>query len=555
MSKKIFRTMVSMAIGVLLVTVVSIIPILYGYFDEYSRKEFSHEAQFLAKGVQRGGMEYLDSLPKTDHRITWIDPKGTVRYDSHHEDEFENHADRPEVKKAIQDGVGIADRKSDTLGKRMVYYAIRLKDDSILRLSIPQSSLTAMVFGVLQPILIIFFVLVVASFLLANALSKRIVKPINEMNLSSAKDDPVYEELSPLVRRIHSQRIAMKQQNETLEGKQRELEMIMGHMREGLILVDPDMAVVSINDSALKLLETPKIDVYSSVLMVHRSLEFQEFVEEVLGGVPKEMEISFPGRVCHLIGSPTYDADGNRIGAVILVLDVTEKAEREMLRREFTANVSHEMKTPLTSISGFAELLKNGMVKPEDVPRFSETIYNEAQRMIQLVSDILELSVYDEKRNVPMESVDVMPVLKQAVDDLKSKADAKHVTVALRGPEITMCGNRKSLYEIAHNLLENAIKYNKDGGSVIIRTLDEPDRVGFRVADTGIGIAPEDQDRVFERFYRVDKSRSSEYEGTGLGLSIVKNAAASIGATVDLKSRPGEGTEFTVSRHRNMKNG
>ncbi len=547
MTKRIFRNIFAVAICVFLASVCLFMAVLYDYFSAVQQSQMRVQLDFASQGVLNEGIDYFDGLDTKEYRITWIGTDGSVLYDSASEaEEMENHFAREEVKKALAEGYGDSSRYSSTLMERYFYSAKRLTDGTVLRISVAQNSLLVLTLGMLQPICVIFAVAVILSLVLASRLSKKIVKPLNDLNLDEPLSNREYEELSPLLRRIDMQQRQIRNQTAQLKQKQNEFETLTGGMAEGLVLLDSKGFIVSINPAAEALLQTDFSAIGKNILSVNRSPKLAALLETAGSGKYAEKTMELNGGTYQISANPV--TDGSKIpGVVLLMLNITEKEKAEQMRREFTANVSHELKTPLQTISGYAELLAGGIVKAEDVPRFSGQIYAESQRMVQLIGDIIDLSHLDEgSEDMQWESIDLYTLAGTVVDSLKSEAEKANISVELQGESVVLYGVPQLLESIVYNLCDNAIKYNRTGGTVCVMVKNEGKSVILSVADTGIGIPQEDKERIFERFYRVDKSHSKAIGGTGLGLSIVKHACAYLGAKVELQSEVGKGTIVTV---------
>lgn len=547
MTKRIFRTIFIVAVGVFLSSAVLFMTVLYDYFSAVGQNQLHAQIDLAAQGVLHEGIEYFDGLEAQNYRITWIGTDGSVLYDSMSDaDNMENHFEREEVKEALAKGYGESSRYSATLTERYLYSAKRLPDGTVIRLSVTQNSLLLLTLGILQPMIILFAVAIVLSAFLASGLSKKIVKPLNELDLDKPLDHGGYDELSPLLRRIDTQQRQIRRQKEELERKQSEFEAVTGGMMEGILLLNPKGIVLSINRAASKLFDTDSLAVGKDILSVNRSLALTEFLHKAEDGRHTEAVMEFGSGKYQLTASPVT-ANNEVLGIVVLLLDVTEKEKAEQMRREFTANVSHELKTPLHTISGCAELLSNGMVKPEDIVDFSKRIYTEAGRMVRLVEDILKLSHLDEGADdMKREETDLFVLADPVITALMPEAEKVGVKTELRGESAVLLGIPQLLESIVYNLCDNAIKYNRKGGSVSVTVRNEEEFVILSVVDTGIGIPEEHKERIFERFYRVDKSHSKEIGGTGLGLSIVKHAARLHEAEIDLQSTVNGGTAVTV---------
>ena len=547
MTKRIFRAICLVALAVFLASVTLIMGILYDYFSRVQQDQLRIEAGLAARGVEENGKAYFDGLDTQSYRITWIGADGTVLFDSKSDaDAMENHLEREEVKQAMVSGFGHSSRYSSTLMERLLYSAQRLEDGSVIRLAITQNSVLTIVLGMIQPILLVSLVAVILALVLASRVSKTVVRPLNELNLDEPLNNEGFDELSPLLRRIDSQQRQLKGQALELKQKKDEFLAVTSNMSEGLVLLNAGGMILSINNAALNILGADKSCVGEDMLTVNRSLEMQQLLEQAKNGKRSETKLRLSGREYQLDASPII-SKGNTGGVALLLFDITERENAEQLRREFTANVSHELKTPLHSISGCAELMKNGLVKPEDTARFAGQIYSEAQRLIHLVEDIIHLSRLDEgAEDMQRERIDLYALSDSVIDSLGNEAKENKVSLELCGGPAYVWGVRQLVSGMVYNLCDNAIKYNRENGSVKLTVSSEGDYAVLNVSDTGIGIPPEHQSRVFERFYRVDKSHSKEVGGTGLGLSIVKHSAMVHNAKIDLQSTQGKGTSITL---------
>ena len=547
MTKKIFKAIMFVCALVLAVGLAAVMGILYRNFDRQMRKELSKEAAYLAYGVEQQGLNYLKNIKDKSARITYIDQDGTVLFDNEADvSEMKNHSDRTEFQKAEKYGAGESSRYSDTLSEKTIYYALRLKDGTVLRVSGTQDSVLALVENLIFPLCGLLCLMLILSGIMASAISKRIVKPINELDLESPEENLIYEELSPLLSKIHRQNREIQNQLELAKQQQEEFALITENMQEGLIVIDKYTMILSANSSAWNLFHMDRVCQGESVYCLDREEEFRHAIEQVLSGEHTELVLKLNGSDIQLIANPVI-RDKKTEGAVVLLVNVTEKLERESLRREFSANVSHELKTPLTSISGFAEIMQSGLVKCEDIPQFAGRIYKESQRLLQLVEDVIQISQLDEeKTSYTWEPVDVYQVCKNAFESLKEKAKRLNVHLYICGEYMKMEAVRTLLEEAVYNVCDNAIKYNRNDGSVSVFLTQTAQEIQIVVKDTGVGIPKEDQDRVFERFYRVDKSHSKEIGGTGLGLSIVKHAVGALKGSVILRSEEGNGTEICM---------
>ena len=552
MTKRIFRTVFVVAISIFIASAVLFMTVLYDYFSGIQQNQLRMQIDLASQGVEDEGLDYLKNLNIKDYRVTWIGTDGKVLYDSISEaDEMENHFEREEVKEALSEGYGASSRYSSTLTQRYLYGAKRLPDGTVIRLSVTQNSLLILTLGMLQPIMIIFVIAIILSAFLASRLSKKIVKPLNELNLDKPLDNNGYDELSPLLRRIDTQQKEISRQSEELRQRQNELEVMTSAMSEGIILLNNRGTVLSINKAAAKLFGTDCFCIGEDIVSINRSLELAQLLNRAKNGEHSERVVELGCGRYQMMASPVIS---NNIvsGIVLLILDVTEKEKAEQLRREFTANVSHELKTPLHTISGSAELLANGMVKPEDIPIFLKRIYSETQRMIQLVEDIIRLSHLDEgAEDMKWDMVDLYAVAEETINSLADEAESNGIKFELYGETVLINGIRQLLQEIIYNLCDNAIKYNCRGGSVSVGVKNENEFAVLTITDTGIGIPAEHQERIFERFYRVDKSHSKEIGGTGLGLSIVKHDAKLHNAEIELHSIVNKGTEITIKFPKN----
>ena len=547
MTKKIFKSIMFVCALVLAVGLAAVMGILYSNFNGQMRKELSKEAAYLSYGVEQQGVDYLKNIKDKSARITYIDQDGTVLFDNEADvSEMKNHSDRTEFQKAEKYGAGESSRYSDTLSEKTIYYALRLKDGTVLRVSGTQDSVLTLVENLIFPLCGLLCLMLILSGIMASAISKRIVKPINELDLESPEENQIYEELSPLLSKIHRQNREIQNQLELAKQQQEEFSLITENMQEGLIVIDKYTMILSANSSAWNLFHMDRVCQGESVYCLDREEEFRHAIEQVLSGEHTELVLKLNGSDIQLIANPVI-RDKKTEGAVVLLVNVTEKLERESLRREFSANVSHELKTPLTSISGFAEIMQGGLVKCEDIPQFAGRIYKESQRLLQLVEDVIQISQLDEeKASYVWEPVDVYQICKNAFESLKEKAKRLNVHLYICGERMKMEAVRTLLEEAVYNVCDNAIKYNRNDGSVSVFLTQTAQEIQIVVKDTGVGIPKEDQDRVFERFYRVDKSHSKEIGGTGLGLSIVKHAVGALKGSVILRSEEGNGTEITL---------
>ncbi len=547
MTKRIFRSICLVAIAVFLASVAIFLGVLYDYFGNVQQSGLRAQTELAAQGVQTMGAEYFEGLAPQDLRISWISADGGVLYDSEADSsEMENHLAREEIREALQTGYGESSRYSVTLMERTLYSAKRLPDGTVLRLSVAQSTLLTLLLGMMQPITIIMAIAVALSFFLAYRLSRHITEPLNRLNLDDPLNNEGYDELSPLLRRLDVQQRQIRKQEKELRQKQEEFEAVTENMAEGILLLNIKGMILGINRAAASLFGTTRACIGQHILSVNRSTEISELLSGIEKGVRTEKIIDLNGGKYQFAASPVSES-GNISGAVLLMLDVTEKEQAEQMRREFTANVSHELKTPLHTIAGCAELLENGVVRPEDTARFYAQIRGEAGRMISLVEDIIRLSHLDEGADdMKREEVDLYALAAETVKSLSGEAENAGVSVSVDGEHAAVDGIPQLLESIVYNLTDNAIKYNRQGGTVTVSVGRLAGAVCLSVSDTGIGIPPKHRERIFERFYRVDKSRSKELGGTGLGLSIVKHAARLHDAKIELQSTEGEGTAIRV---------
>ena len=546
MTKKIFQSILLVAGCVLLASLLIIMGFLYDYFGGVEENQLRDELSLAAAAVEDGGTDYLSQLTADRYRLTWIAADGSVLYDTKTDAEsLENHASRAEVSQALATGIGESTRYSSTLMEKTMYYAQRLDDGTVLRISISRATVGMIAVGMIQPLLIVLIVALILSGLLARRLSRRIVDPLNSLDLEHPLDNDAYEELSPLLKRIHRQHVEIQTQLRELREKTDEFTQITGSMREGLVLLDEHGSILSINAAAQALFGADAQCVGRDFLTIERSHEISAAIQAAAADGHSEVRAERAGRVFQFDIS-RITSDGKFLGTVILAFDITEQEFAERNRREFTANVSHELKTPLQGIIGSAELIENGMVKPDDLPRFVGHIHAEAAHLVTLIDDIIRLSQLDEGDAMPTEPVDLLAVSQEAAENLHDAAAARNVTVSVTGQPAVLPGVRRLIYEIVYNLCDNAIKYNRDGGRVDVTVAADAGGSSITVADTGIGIAPEHQSRVFERFYRVDKSHSKASGGTGLGLSIVKHAVQYHHGRIELESTPGTGTTIRV---------
>ena len=545
MTKKIFKAIALVAGIMLIACLLIIVDCLYEYFCSVQENELKDMLDVASKAVSSDGSSFLTRLKSNRFRLTWIAADGSVIYDTQ-TGELENHMERAEVKEAMQNGEGESRRYSSTLMEKTIYYAKRLDDGTVLRISTSSATAGKLLLGMLRPIVIVLIAALVLSLIFADRLAKRIVEPLNGLDLDRPLENDAYEELSPLLNRINRQHMQIARQLEDLNKKKDEFEQITESMQEGLVLLDQKGTILSINKAARSLFLANEECIGKDFITIERSYGVISAIQQAVRSGHAEERMEQGGRIYQL-DITRIESAAKPVGAVILSFDITEQENAEQNRREFTANVSHELKTPLQGIIGSAELIENGMVKPEDMPRFVGHIRTEAQRLVTLIADIIRLSQLDEGHELPMEGVDMLCVASDAAAQLKAAAEAKHISMSIEGEACTVYGARSLLYEVAYNLIDNAIKYNRENGVVDIKVSRENKKVKLTVSDTGIGIAPEHQQRIFERFYRVDKSPSKASGGTGLGLSIVKHAVQYHHGEIKLKSELNKGSEITVA--------
>ena len=547
MTNKIFKSIFSVAITVLVSSLLIVSGTLYHYFTTLEQQNLKDELKLIANATQQLGDDYFKGLDADHYRITWINHDGVVLYDSHaDETTMENHLVREEVKEAFAYGTGDSVRHSETLMEKTIYEAILLEDGTVMRISINQQTIWLLLLKMVQPILIIFVISIIASALMAQYMARKITEPINNLNLDKPLDNEVYDEISPLIRRIHSQQKEITDQIETLKNKQEEMNQITNNMNEALLMLDDRGKILSINPAALKLFEMYEEPIGEDVLVVNR--------KENMRNAIKEAKQSGTSYFREEINGKTYQFEVNRIdthldlkGFVIIAFDISEEVNAEKNRKEFTANISHELKTPLQTIVGYTELIKNEIIKPENTPTYINKIYKEANRLNQLIEDIIRLSQLDEQQVVTTNVVSLKRIANEVVNELEETASLKNVKLnVLSEDDICINGSEMLLHEIIYNLCDNAIKYNKQDGYVNVSIYEKDNHVCLEVEDGGIGIGKEHHEKIFERFYRVDKSHSKKSGGTGLGLSIVKNAVKYHQGTIDIESELEIGTKITV---------
>lgn len=548
MTKRIFRSIFLVSVFVLIFLSAAIVLLIYNYNFTIFKGEIRSEASLLAACLNNSGGDFLNDVGKTTSRITLISDNGTVLYDnSANQDVLENHSGREEFILAQKNGMGESYRYSETNAELTYYYAVRLDDYSVIRVSGTHYTVYSLFIKVIPQIVAAVAVALFLSLLLASKLSKSIVKPINELDLEHPDEFTAYDEIAPLLTKIKLLTKQVDDQLLELKSKKQEFNAITENMSEGFLIVDRNTDVISSNAAASRLFGVGQVEINKSVLKINRSTQFTEAVEGAIIGKRSEHIMPFNGRVYQILANPVFDDNGTVLAAILVILDITDREKADKMRREFTANVSHELKTPLTSISGFAEIMMNGVAQKRDMQHFAGNIYNEAQRLIALVGDIIKLSRLDEN-SIPIEKEDInlLEIVKSVIERLRPQAEKAGIKFTLSGNEHHISGVPQIIDEMIYNIVDNAIKYNLPNGKVDIAIKKENDGIKVSVSDTGIGIPYADQQRVFERFYRVDKSHSKAIGGTGLGLSIVKHGAVFHNAQVKLDSIPGKGTTVTV---------
>lgn len=550
MTKKIFRTTLSASLGIVLVTILMIMGFLYNYFNHIQREQLRTQTALASQGISFEGKDYFENLKTSNVRITWVDNKGQVLYDTQSDAKhMKNHANRQEIKEAIKSGYGESTRWSATLTEKSTYAAQRLNNGTIVRLSVAQQTIFYLLLGMMSPLAIIILLAIILSVLIARYIAKKVSEPLNNIDLDHPLSNDSYEEITPLLRRLDSHQAKIQHQKLLLQKRQKEFDTIISKIKEGMILLDDQARIVSINAEALKLFQIND-DWHGRFMMeVSRDLTLKDLIDQGLKGKKKEANIDIENNHYRVLVRPT--TDNNRVtGLVVLLFDVTDQLQMEQLQREFTANVSHELKTPLHVISGYSELLANQMVPNEEVPQFAAKIHKESERLVKLVEDIINLSHLDEQEKLPQETVNLYDLTQKVLEGLQAKADKKHIQINFNGEEAILRGNPVLLNSLVYNLCDNAITYNHEKGQVNVTLKNSPDTITLEVSDTGLGIAEKDKKRIFERFYRVDKSRSKIVGGTGLGLSIVKSALDFHNGSIKVDSHLGQGTTMTVLLHK-----
>ncbi|CZT40406.1 sensor histidine kinase [Streptococcus agalactiae] len=546
MTKKIFRTTLSASLGIVLVTILMIMGFLYNYFNHIQREQLRTQTALASQGISFEGKDYFENLKTSNVRITWVDNKGQVLYDTQSDAKhMKNHANRQEIKEAIKSGYSESTRWSATLTEKSIYAVQRLNNGTIVRLSVAQQTIFYLLLGMMSPLAIIILLVIILSVLIARYIAKKVSEPLNNIDLDHPLSNDSYEEITPLLRRLDSHQAKIQHQKLLLQKRQKEFDTIISKIKEGMILLDDQARIVSINAEALKLFQIND-DWHGRFMMeVSRDLTLKDLIDQGLKGKKKEANIGIENNHYRVLVRPT--TDNNRVtGLVVLLFDVTDQLQMEQLQREFTANVSHELKTPLHVISGYSELLANQMVPNEEAPQFAAKIHKESERLVKLVEDIINLSHLDEQEKLPQETVNLYDLTQKVLEGLQAKADKKHIQINFNGEEAILRGNPVLLNSLVYNLCDNAITYNHEKGQVNVTLKNSSDTITLEVSDTGLGIAEKDKKRIFERFYRADKSRSKIVGGTGLGLSIVKSTLDFHNGSIKVDSHLGQGTTMTV---------
>ena len=545
MIKRIFGSIYAVVAAAVVVSLAIVMAVLYGYFNSIEYSQLSMQTELAANAVEHEGVDYFKGLNTNGYRITWIDDDGTVLYDSEADARvLDNHSEREEVVEAKESGYGKAKRYSASLSQTTLYRAKRLSDQTIIRLSVTQNSIITLIWGMLWPMAIILFAGLVISYIISSRISRGLVKPLESIDIEHPLEVEAYEEFAPFLERMEKQRRQIEDRESKLKKRTSELESVISNMSEALVILNRSNRILSMNSSAMELFDADIASVGESFFKIDHSLVIQELIDASQNGKHVQKECEYNGRTYTISASPVKSG-----GIVIIAWDISDKADTEKMRREFTANVSHELKTPLQTIMGSSELIKEGMVAGDETKTFASKIYDEAKRLVSLIDDIIRLSQLDEdsEREIKKEDVELDGVALEVSKLLADKAKKLDVRLNTNIKPAKIYGAKSLVYEIIYNLTDNAIKYNKKGGSVLLEIGDENNSPYIKVSDTGIGIPKEDKSRIFERFYRVDKSRSKETGGTGLGLSIVKHAAMLMDAGIDVSSRLGEGTVITIS--------
>lgn len=550
MIKKIFRSTFFATLGVLLVTLFMVVGLLYGYFTQVQKEQLQTETALAAQGVSLEGQDYFNELKMSNVRITWVDNQGKVLYDNESDAQtMDNHANREEIKEALKDGYGESVRYSKTLTTQSLYSAQRLDNGTVIRLSVTRHSILVLLFRMFQPLALILVLAFFLSLWLSRSIAKSVVGPLNRLDLDHPLENDAYEEISPLLRRIARHQKEVTEREVVIEQRQSEFDTIISKIKEGMILLDNNCRIISINQAAQDILQTDQTCLGKDMLQIIRNLSLNNWLEKGLQGRKQEGILQLDDSHYKVMVRPIQSED-KVTGLALLFFDVTEQLQAEQLRREFTANVSHELKTPLHLISGYSEMLASDVVAQKDVPQFAEKIHSESQRMIQLVEDIIKLSHLDESEELAMEPINLYQISEEVLESLSAKANERHINLHLLGEPAYITGNHALIHSLIYNLCDNAIIYNRDKGDVTVGITSNEDKIVLTVQDTGVGIAKDEQERIFERFYRVDKSRSKKLGGTGLGLSIVKHAVNQHHADIKVESQLGLGTKMTVTFHK-----
>ena len=546
MTKKINRGILFSSVLTLAACLVFFVGVQYQMYDDTLKSSLESKAEIISRNADESELKTYNGIKE---RATLISSDGKVLFDNKaRTSEMGNHAKRKEVKNALKNGEGYDIRRSETLGVKTCYYALKLKDGNILRVSEDAMSLLAVISGLFPAICAIAVMTVILAAVLADIISKKIVKPINNMNLDTPEYNDAYDELSPFITKINDQNKKIRRQIAELKRSRLEFDTIAENMTEGLCLTDKKGNVIMHNSGFEKIFGSDSDIDGNNILTFCRDESFRKTLENIRENEKSDSLLTVGGKNYEITANPVFDENGTACGAAVLVVDVTEKEKREKLRREFTANVSHELKTPLTSILGISDMMKNGIVKEEDIKGFAADINTEAARLITLVNDIIKLSQLDEEQENPedAETVDLNEISEEVIKSLTPVAEKKQIKLKLTGVKAEIQGGRSLIFEMIYNLCDNAVKYNRDGGGAEIITGTENGKPFITVKDTGIGIPKDKTDRIFERFYRVDKSRSKSSGGTGLGLSIVKHIALSLGGEISVSSELDKGTEIKI---------
>ncbi len=550
MKNKIFKSTCLVGVISLICSLVLIMGVLYEYFTSVQLKQLEVDSEFVASAVENYGLDYLNNLDHTKCRVTWIGSDGSVLFDSDAiASNMENHLEREEVKQAIEKGVGSSVRYSNTVLYKSLYSAKLLKDGSIIRTSISQSSIWAIAISMIQPLLIVIVITIGLSFYLAYRISNKVVEPLNDIDLEHPETCVTYEEIKPLITRLTIQQNLLHSKEKELSDKKNEFSAATKNLNEGLILLNDEGVILSINDFASNLLSITNYSVGKDLLLFNNTTQMQELLSKAKQGEKGEIVIGIDNKDYEFYASP-ITSNGKVNGIALLIIDISQKEKSELMRKEFTANVSHELKTPLQNISGCAELLSNGIVSnKEDIHKFSKQIYLESKRLMTLIEDIIKLSYLDEEKDDSDDytDIDLYDLSNSVVNELSVVAKNANVSLSVNGNSSKILSSAKLLHMIIYNLVDNGIKYNNNGGFVKIDIKDETDKSIITIKDNGIGIPKDSLDRIFERFYRVDKSHSKEVGGTGLGLSIVKHAIKTLNGNIEVKSKVNEGSEFTIT--------